>query len=120
MTTTKRAARTSPQAIGDAKAIAKSRTASAGGKTWMPRIKGDAIGGKVLSVGEEQGKFGAQVTLLIDAGTAGVFKVYANAWMQHGIDRANIKAGDRIGITYQGDVPTGRGRPSRSFSVAKL
>jgi hypothetical protein len=114
--------RTKPETLADAramKAIRAAEQAPAGGSAWFPQVEGDAIGGVVLSMREEQSKFGPRLNLILDT-PKGPKTVFCNKWLENCLEREGVKAGDRVGIVYKGERPTGRGRPSKAYTVARI
>lgn len=89
----------------------------ASGGMWKGLTAGDTICGELLSMKEEQGKFGPQIVLVVDT-PDGPRTVYTNESMKRGLDEEGAAKGDTVAITYRGNVATGRGRPFKLFAVA--
>ena len=87
------------------------------GGSWKARVIGDAIAGEILSMKEEQGRYGPQTVLILDT-PDGPRTVFTNDSMKRGLEEERAKAGKDVAIVFKGEVPTGKGRPFKLYSVA--
>lgn len=79
--------------------------------------EGDCIAGKILSMREEDGKYGKQTIIVLDT-PDGPRTVYANASMARGLEEGQAKVGSKVAVVFKGTMSTGKGRPFKLFSVA--
>lgn len=98
--------------------IKSAQSKEIGGGIWKPKKDGDSIGGEVVSLREEQGKWGAQTVVALLT-KDGAFSVYANASLERQLSDNKVKIGDRIAIAFRGKVKTRKGRPFGVYAVAK-
>lgn len=117
----KAAQRTEPVRPTGAAELLKELDARAGvtGGAWKGVVVGDTIVGELLAVKREDSKYrDGQLTLTV-ATDDGTQTVWANWSMESALLNIGANIGDRIGLQYKGDVPSGRGRPMKTYAAVR-
>lgn len=100
------------------KAFASTAKMAGGGQIWKPAKEGDGISGTLVSLKEQQGKFGPQMVALIKTPAGDTRMVYANKSVAEGLEQSKAKVGMKVIIVFKGEVKTGKGKPFRTYAVA--
>lgn len=102
------------------KALSEAQNAPLSNNVWKASDEDNSIAGRVLSIGEQSGKFGLQMVVFLDTGEEGATRVFCNKVLAGEIQRHGIKVGDEIAIAYRGKVPSSKGNDAKMFAVAKV
>lgn len=88
------------------------------GGSWKPEI-GDRIIGTILSMKREDSRFKENQLTLVISTEEGAKTVWANFSLEQALFAERVNEGDIIGIERKEDSSFGRGRPMKTFAVAR-